>query len=198
MEERIVAAGTFDRLHEGHFALFAAAFAIASRVEIWVTDDAQGAEKAARLGQHIRPFAVRCSDVRKWLDDQTPTSIEACHTRFSASRGGSSLVFNGDGRTHSAAGDDPDHPFRGRYSIFELHDAFGPTTTDETYAAIVCSEDTVSGCALINARRSEAGLPPMRVYVVTPLLDAAGHKLSSSAIRAAELAAAAAGAAAVP
>lgn len=38
---RAVVAGTFDRLHDGHFALLHQAFAIGRHVEVWVSGSAE-------------------------------------------------------------------------------------------------------------------------------------------------------------
>jgi phosphopantetheine adenylyltransferase len=63
-----IVAGTFDLLHAGHFFMFHAAFHSAAAVEFWVTDDAMGAEKAARCGQRIRPWAARAAALGAWAD----------------------------------------------------------------------------------------------------------------------------------
>ena len=77
------------------------------------------------------------------------------------------------------------HGYRGRYSTHELKDAFGDSTVDATYTAIVCSDETRSGCDAINAARRSSGLAPLDVVVAPLVTDAAGVKLSSSALRAA-------------
>ena len=197
MEARVVVAGTLDRLHAGHYALLHAAFAVAHAVEIWVTDDAQAGKKSARLHQRIRPFAQRCADVAAWCEGQTAESVAAAAPRTAAVTllGGEvaagpprpphppTAPMNGRGLTAAST----PFPYRGRFSLHALPDAFGPTLTDRSYAAIVCSDDTRAGCELINAKRAAAGLPPMRIYVVPALVDAAtGAKLSSSALRQAD------------
>lgn len=90
------------------------------------------------------------------------------------------------------ASDPESHPYRGRYSLHELHDAMGDSIKDATYTAIVCSAETKAGCETINAKRAELGFPPLAIYTV-PLRMAPGAavKLSSTAIREAEAAAAA-------
>lgn len=74
----------------------------------------------------------------------------------------------------------------GKYSVHELHDGYGDSVVDGSYTAIVCSEETRAGCDDINSRRAAAGLAPLEVIVAPLVRDAAGVKLSSTALRAAK------------
>jgi phosphopantetheine adenylyltransferase len=214
---RIIVAGTFDVLHDGHFALLHTAFGRGRHVEIWVTDDALGAAKAAKTGQHIQPYTVRAAHLAAWCDEQTPTSIAhfvdiACppirdvlpsglpdagavlgraeadtavaEQHAEGSRGGHAGHEPGSGTT----GAEPAvaRPYRGRYSLHELHDPYGASVHDGSYTAIVCSEETLPGCEAINARRAEAGLPQLEI-VLAPLVwdNHRNKKLSSTDLRAA-------------
>jgi phosphopantetheine adenylyltransferase len=64
----VAVAGTFDVLHEGHFALLRAAFAAGAHVEIWLADDAMCAAKARACGQALSPWAERAARVSAWAD----------------------------------------------------------------------------------------------------------------------------------
>lgn len=177
---RTVVAGTFDRMHAGHFALLHTGFNVAAHVEVWITDDAMTEAKARKVGQPIRSFAVRSAQVFEWLEAQTAADADAFH----ASTHGS--------RNASLDGDDKAHPYRGRFTLHALHDPFGPPAVDGSYTSIVCSEETRPGCEKINAMRAAAGLAPLDVAVVPVLCGSDGVKHSSTAIRAAETAVAAA------
>ena len=67
-------AGTFDRLHAGHYALLRAAFDAGMRVEVWVCDDGMVAGKAASLPpaqrSRLRSCAARCAAVAAWCSAQ--------------------------------------------------------------------------------------------------------------------------------
>ena len=80
--------------------------------------------------------------------------------------------------------------FAGRFSVHALADAVGPAASAPAGTAIACSEETRGACEALNAARAAAGKPPLRVVVVPLLRGADGEKLSSTALRAAEVAAA--------
>jgi hypothetical protein len=147
-------------------------------------DDAQCAAKAARVGQFIQPYAARCAAVAGWCDEQTPGSIAAFYAAHGLVLPPSSAQQDG-GSHHPAPLPDAGHPYRGRYSLHELHDVFGPSVTDGSYTAITCSEETVAGCQLINDKRAAGGLRPLAVYVAAVVTNDRGKKLSSTDIRAA-------------
>lgn len=190
--QRAIVAGTFDRLHAGHFDLLDAAFRVGRHVEVHISDDAMVQAKARKLGQSMRTFAERCSHVTEWLDNRTcdairhdagdsPKTIDV--EPPSAPPAAEPRCFSSDAR-----------PYRGRYSLHELHDGMGDSIRDPTYTAIVCSAETKAGCDMINAKRAELGFPLLAIYTV-PLHMAPGAavKLSSTAIREAEAAAEARG-----
>jgi phosphopantetheine adenylyltransferase len=210
IHQRIIVAGTFDVLHDGHFALLHSAFARGRHVEVWVTDDALGAAKAAKTGQIIQSYATRCEHVAAWCDAQTPTSIahfidvshpsmrdvlpEGLHdpeavVPLPAAPSDSEAAASRRAGDGTAATPDPCLPYRGRYSLHELHDSFGPSVTDPAYTGIVCSEETLPGCRLINEIRAGKGMPPLQIVVAPLVWDAArDKKLSSTDLRAARAA----------
>ena len=67
-------AGTFDRLHDGHYALLRAAFCAGKRVEIWVCDDGMVAAKAATLPSaqrtRLRSYVSRSEALAAWCNTQ--------------------------------------------------------------------------------------------------------------------------------
>lgn len=76
----------------------------------------------------------------------------------------------------------------------EIQDAYGPTITDETVAALVVSGETRSGGQAVNDKRVEKGWKALEVYEVdvldaqdgletTPKPDDFASKISSTAIR---------------
>ena len=174
--DRILVAGTFDVLHTGHFALLHTAFLNGDHVEVWVTDDAAAAVKSQRIHQPIQPFTVRSAHLHEWCDAQTPLSIRT----FRAEHGlPVSPKYDGD---DSAS--DVTHPYRDRYAIFPLPDAFGPSVTGEGYTCIVCSDETRAGCDAINAIRREKGMRELEVIVAPLIIGEGGEKLSSTTLRA--------------
>lgn len=142
-------------------------------LEMQVTDDVLSAAKSVKLGQHIQSYAARVRQLFDWIEAQTPESISAFFSRLPIPRHPDTLD-----------GADPRYPYRGRYSFHALHDGFGDTTKDPSYTCIVCSEETVSGCHIINEKRDAAGMSPLEIVVAPLVLGLHGEKLSSTAIRA--------------
>ena len=176
-----------------------------------ITDDKQGEIKAHKVGQYIQPFSIRRLLVTAWCDAQTPDSIShfaAAHELVAdlargadvslpklgveaisaacvvpvgdeARANGATAAYLSCDSVSKTAG----YPYRGRFTTHALHDVFGDSVRDATYTAIVCSEETRSGCDLINARRAELGWPPLTVIIARIVRNAAGAKLSSTDIR---------------
>ena len=78
---------------------------------------------------------------------------------------------------------------RGRFTVHALADAVGPAAAAPAGTAIACSEETRGACEALNAARAAAGQPPLRIVAVPLLRGGDGAKLSSTALRAAEVAA---------
>jgi pantetheine-phosphate adenylyltransferase len=64
-----------------------------------------------------------------------------------------------------------------------LHDGVGNTTTDPTYTAIVCSEETRASCEAINDTRRGKGMAPLDVILAPLLMAREGEKISSTELR---------------
>ena len=133
------------------------------------------------MGQYIQPYAVRRHLVEAWCDAQTVDSI--AHFADAHGLGAAAERPSPPLPAPTAAAVVARYPYRGRYSVHELHDVFGDSVRDPTYTAIVCSEETRLGCALINAKRAAMGWPPLEVIVASIVRNAAGTKLSSTDIR---------------
>lgn len=144
------------------------------RNSLQVTDDAQCDAKSKKVGQPIQRLPARIREMFSWLEEQTPETI----AEFTTAHGMTKHM------SASLLGTEPEHPYRHRYTFHELPDAFGPTTSDPSYTAIVCSEETKPGCDLINTKRVEKGMLPLAVYIAPLLKGHDGEKLSSTAIRA--------------
>jgi phosphopantetheine adenylyltransferase len=193
----IIVAGTFDVLHEGHYLMLHAAFHRAAHVEFWVTDDVMAAEKSARCGQRIQPWASRAVALRAWADAQTAVSVAAFRAALlpalarSLPAGGegaaaalASLLPAGGEGGGAAAGVPPLHPYAGRHTAHELTTQLGPAATEARFTDIVASAETAAGCSMINAERAARGLAPLRVLLLPVLLaEGGGKKLSSTALR---------------
>lgn len=52
------------------------------------------------------------------------------------------------------------------FDLFPLCDPFGPTITDPTINAMVCSEETKKGCEKINLIRKEKGFQPVEIVCI--------------------------------
>lgn len=137
-----------------------------------ISDDAMAHVKSVKSGQFLQTYSVRCAAVAAWCDAQTPESIRL----FLSSR---QIELTSGLRLGP-----PGHPYRGRYSTHELHDAFGPSITDPSYTAITCSEETKEGCVSINSRRASAGMAPLEIVVAPLVVGPSGSKLSSTDLRA--------------
>jgi phosphopantetheine adenylyltransferase len=169
----IIAAGTFDVLHDGHFMMLHAAFSHSDFVEIWLVDDAMGASKEVRTGQSISSWAERAARIASWADSQTAESVLDFLDR--------AREILGD-KLVSDAIPSMTAPYTGRHREFELSDALGPAVADSRFTAIVCSDETRAGVDQINALRSAQGLAPLAIVQV-PLWMAGTEKLSSSTLR---------------
>jgi cytidyltransferase-like protein len=67
MYPRVLVAGTFDSLHDGHEELLTRSCEAGERVTIWLTSDAF--VKKYKPGQTIQPFQVRKTNVQEWLNN---------------------------------------------------------------------------------------------------------------------------------
>jgi len=65
----------------------------------------------------------------------------------------------------------------------EINDPYGPAIADPRLEAIVASVETLPRALQINDLRSERGLRPMEVVVISTVRDGYGHVLSSTYIR---------------
>jgi len=65
----------------------------------------------------------------------------------------------------------------------EINDPYGPAIADPKLEAIVASIETLPRALQINDLRSERGLRPMEVVVISTVRDGYGHVLSSTYIR---------------
>jgi phosphopantetheine adenylyltransferase len=79
LHDRIIVAGTFDIMHDGHHALLHTAFTHGRRAEIWVTDDAAAMAKGAKLRQQLRSFADRVAQIIRWCEEHSYTGRFTIH-----------------------------------------------------------------------------------------------------------------------
>jgi hypothetical protein len=145
--------------------------------------------KGAKVGQELQPYSVRRDGVAAWCDGQSAEDVAAFARAYGSGRraaggSGGNLVAAALSPSPPSPLPSPSHPYRGRFSTHELHDAFGPAVADAAYTGITCSEETAEGCAAINAARRAAGLQPMEVIVAPLVMGASGAKLSSTELRA--------------
>jgi pantetheine-phosphate adenylyltransferase len=150
--------GTFDRIHIGHEALLAGAFAVAEQVTIGLTTDAFVAtRKPVGEGETGRqPFAVRKVKLEEWLN---------AHRYFE--------------RAVIVPLDDDYGP-----TVIHAADAGNGADLDrivaESFDVLVVSAQTVPGASAINAKRREQGLPPLPVEVVPMVSSEDGQPVSST------------------
>lgn len=74
-----------------------------------------------------------------------------------------------------------------RVKILKINDIFGSTLTDKTIEAIVVSQATYANALLINQRRLEKNLPPLKIIVVEDVLAEDKQVISSERIREGEI-----------
>ncbi len=77
-----------------------------------------------------------------------------------------------------------DKGYSGRSRVFGIDDDFGDTLSNESYDAIfVAEEKGVEIAGKINSCRQDAGLKPLEIVQIRPLLGPDGGRLSSARIR---------------
>ncbi len=173
---------------------------------VQISDDAMCAAKAAKTGQTLQPFSHRRGNVASWCDSQSVEDVASFTRSYGdvigpltppvprpstsappspSTTAPSTAPSSSSPSSSSSLPASPRHPYRGRYSLHELHDPFGPSITDPSYTGIACSEETKEGCRLINDKRREAGMRPLELFVAPLLCGPTGAKLSSTDLRAA-------------
>ncbi len=77
--------------------------------------------------------------------------------------------------------------FKGCFHVVALNDSFGLTLIGDGLDALVVSEETAKIGKIINKKRSQAGLPPLKIITVN-LIQAENQKpISTTRIRANEI-----------
>lgn len=74
-----------------------------------------------------------------------------------------------------------------RAKIFTLHDIYGPAATDPTLRALVVSTKTVAGGKLVNKKRQQNGLLPLKLVVCDYITSEDNSYLSSTRLRFGEI-----------
>jgi pantetheine-phosphate adenylyltransferase len=77
--------------------------------------------------------------------------------------------------------------FKGRYKIFSISDVYGQADINPVLEAIIVTPETRSNAHLINKRRVKKGFQPLFIVEVTPALDTAKNRISSTKIRDGEI-----------
>ena len=73
--------------------------------------------------------------------------------------------------------------FKGKYSIVELNDNWGPGVFDENLNAIIVSEETEKVAIDLNVNRKLKGLKELEIVVIPLVLANDGRRISSTRIR---------------
>lgn len=138
-----------------------------------ITDDAMTQAKAKKVHQQLQSYQQRSQQVHDWCNSQSNAMIKSFYNTH--------LHRNNE----ITEEDNTIYPYHGRFSCNELHDPFGPSIYESRYTSIVCSDETLSGCTMINDKRKEKNLLPLDI-IVAPLImsDAGTEKLSSTQLRA--------------
>jgi pantetheine-phosphate adenylyltransferase len=74
-----------------------------------------------------------------------------------------------------------------RAQIFRIDDPYGVTLSDRSIEAIIVSRETESTALLINKKRKELGLPPLRVVVIDMVPSDNHVPISTTRIRCGEI-----------
>lgn len=77
--------------------------------------------------------------------------------------------------------------YSGRISYHELNDQFGPAISSKEVDSIGCTIETLPNCELINSKREQSMLDPLRIFVVSHIPSVDGGIVSSTRIRDGEI-----------
>jgi pantetheine-phosphate adenylyltransferase len=157
----IVCGGTFDHLHRGHREFLNYAFSIGKKVIIGLTSDEY--VKISKL-----PTLLKLRGASK---SQNSNLIEPYAIRkkileeFLSQR-----------------------KIQDRVKVLKINDLFGSTLSkDLLINAIVVSEESKKGADIINQKRKELGLIPLKIFIFPGVLAEDGKLISSARIRGGEI-----------
>jgi|WetSurMetagenome_2_1015567.scaffolds.fasta_scaffold01269_7 cytidyltransferase-like protein len=154
----IACGGTFDHFHKGHEELLRLAIASGKEIIVGITSDSY--VKNSKL-----PFRSEASKI------QNSESMEPFEERKK-----SVLDFLKEEKALNIV------------RLVEIYDIFGPTLSKNLpIDAIVVSEESITGADIINQKRKELGLDPLRIIILPLVKTGDGKNISSKRIRDGEI-----------
>ncbi|KAF8473964.1 hypothetical protein BDZ91DRAFT_712893 [Kalaharituber pfeilii] len=194
----VAVGGTFDHLHPGHKLLLTATaflldppsstFQSTPRLIVGLTGPQLLLNK--KHSEHLESWLHRAHTTLSFLTSiltlspfttletlpPAPTNLASTpQTPMTPQAQVSTLSLPGEGRPSTMV-----------VEIVEINDPYGPTITNEEITALVVSEETSAGGAMVNGRRRENGWVELDVHVVGIVTEEGGEgaeKLSSTEIR---------------
>lgn len=76
---------------------------------------------------------------------------------------------------------------KSNYSVYQLHDFYGPTVLTRDVQAIIATESSLENCDKINRLRESKGMPQLEIILVPLEEDKEGKVISSTRIREGEI-----------
>lgn len=178
----IAIAGTFDHLHKGHEYFISEAFKLGEKVIIGLTSDEYAQKK----------FKVRESD--QDTSDKNKKAIKTPGTVARLSRGSFQVeepvkiqIQNYQIREEVLKSYLGQQKLLTRARIIKINDLYGPAILDNEIEALAVTSDTLAGGKLVNRRRRELGLKPLKLLKVPIIKAQDKRKISSTRIRLGEI-----------
>lgn len=156
----VALAGTFDRLHKGHEKLLTYAFSIDNKVIIGLTSDA---------------YLNGISNIKY--------QIPASPKRKRGESNGQIKIQNYEERKNFLTEFLKEKKYYDRAEIIELNNIYGPAIEKNDIEALVVTRETLPGARLVNKKRSELKLLPLKLHIVPFVIAEDGKRISSTRIR---------------
>jgi cytidyltransferase-like protein len=179
----IAIAGTFDRLHKGHRFFISQAFNLGKKVIIGLTSDEYVEKKLSVVSYQLSVGnKKRLKTPRGWQAEHseamTPPMVE---------RAVKLEIQNYQERKKALEEFLAQNNLLDQAEIVKIDDVYGPATKGNEIEALVVTRETMEGGRLVNRKRNELGLKPLKLVQVSLVKAEDQKKIASTRIRIGEI-----------